>query len=111
MVWHLVAWGTLSRKLTKLDQLTVKVVVVVWAQPNDNIEYVKKEFFNWEKQKRIAKARKVLKKVRVNMLSRTFFSEEKVLKVQDYRNSESCHVYAPYDQKREWNFRFATLVL
>ena len=51
--------------------------------------------------KRIAKARKVLKKVRVNMLSRTFFSEEKVLKVQDYRNSESCHVYAPYDQKRE----------
>ena len=52
-----------------------------------------------DKQKSIVKKRKLLKQVIVNKLNRTFFSDEKVFKVQNYRNSLNSRVYAPCNQK------------
>ena len=53
-----------------------------------------------DKEKRIVRARKLLKQLTANKLNRTFFNYEKVFKVQDYRNSQNCRVYAPCNQKR-----------
>ena len=53
-----------------------------------------------EKQKRIVRARKLVKQVTVSKLNRAFFGDDKVFKVQDYRNSQNCCVYAPYNQER-----------
>ena len=50
--------------------------------------------------KRIVKARTFLNQVTVNKLKRTLFSDEKIFKVQDHRNSQSCLVYALCDQKK-----------
>ena len=50
--------------------------------------------------KRIVKARTFLNQVTVNKLKRTLFSDEKIFKVQDHRNSQNCPVYALCDQKK-----------
>ena len=50
-----------------------------------------------DKQKRIVRARNLLKQLTVNKLNRTSFSDEKVFKVQD---SQNCRVYALCDQKK-----------
>ena len=53
-----------------------------------------------DKQKSIVRARKLNKLNKFNKLNRTFFSDEKAFKVQDYRNSQNCRVYGPCDQKK-----------
>ena len=51
-----------------------------------------------DKQKKIVRATKLLKEVTVNKLN--YFSDEKVFKVQDYKNSQNCRLYAPCDQNK-----------
>ena len=53
-----------------------------------------------DKQKSIVRARKLNKLNKFNKLNRTFFSDEKAFKVQDYRNPQNCRVYGPCDQKK-----------
>ena len=51
-------------------------------------------------QKRVDYCKKLLRNITKGKLNKTFFTDEKVFKLQDYHNSQNCRVYAPNESKK-----------
>ena len=51
-------------------------------------------------QKSVDRCKKRLRNITKERLNITFFTDKKVFKLQDYHNSQNCHVYAPNESKK-----------
>ena len=51
-------------------------------------------------QKRVDRCKKLLRNITKEKLNITFFTDEKVFKLQDYHNSQNCRVYEPNERKK-----------
>ena len=51
-------------------------------------------------QKRVDHCKKLLRNITKEKLNITFFTAEKVFKLQDYHNSQNCRVFAPNESKK-----------